>query len=76
MPSFLVIDRFDNDCSDEDLVKWSKILRGIQETGISTKAANRLTPIIASLIGSDIPPLSLEEVEALIHERGLESTME
>lgn len=68
-----MIDRFENECSDEDLIKWSKILRGIQENGISTRAANRLTPIIADLIGSDVPPLSLEEMEALMRERGLES---
>ena len=69
-----MISRFDNEYSDEDVVKWSNVLRVMQENGISNRAANRLTQVIANFFGSDVQPLSLEEVEAIMHERGLEST--
>lgn len=68
-----MIDRFDNEYSDEDVVKWSSILRTIQENGLGVKATNRLTQVIARLFGSDVQPLPLEEVEAIMQERGLES---
>ena len=69
-----VINRFENEYSDEYMVKWLNILRVMQENGISNNAANRLTQLIANFFGSDVQPLSLEEVEAIMKERGLEST--
>ena len=69
-----MINRFENEYSDEYMVKWLNILRVMQENGISNNAANQLTPLIANFFGSDVQPLSLEEVEAIMKERGLEST--
>ena len=69
-----MINRFENEYSDEHMVKWLNILRVMQENGISNNAANRLTQLIANFFGSDVQPLSLEEVEAIMKERGLEST--
>ena len=66
--------RFENEYSDEYMVKWLNILRVMQENGISNNAANQLTQLIANFFGSDVQPLSLEEVEAIMKERGLEST--
>ena len=63
-----MINRFENEYSDEYMVKWLNILRVMQENGISNNAANR------NFFGSDVQPLSLEEVEAIMKERGLEST--
>ena len=63
-----------NEYSDEYMVKWLNILRVMQENGISNNAANQLTQLIANFFGSDVQPLSLEEVEAIMKERGLEST--
>ena len=69
-----MINRFENEYSDEYMVKWLNILRVMQENGISNNATNRLTQLIANFFGSDVQPLSLEEVEAIMKERGLEST--
>ena len=69
-----MINRFENEYSDEYMVKWLNILRVMQENGISNNAANRLMQLIANFFGSDVQPLSLEEVEAIMKERGLEST--
>jgi hypothetical protein len=69
-----MINRFENEYSDEYMVKWLNILRVMQENGISNNAANQLTQLIANFFGSDVQPLSLEEVEAIMKERGLEST--
>ena len=69
-----MINRFENEYGDEYMVKWLNILRVMQENGISNNAANQLTQLIANFFGSDVQPLSLEEVEAIMKERGLEST--
>ena len=69
-----MINRFENEYSDKYMVKWLNILRVMQENGISNNAANQLTQLIANFFGSDVQPLSLEEVEAIMKERGLEST--
>lgn len=69
-----MINRFENEYSNEYMVKWLNILRVMQENGISNNAANQLTQLIANFFGSDVQPLSLEEVEAIMKERGLEST--
>ena len=69
-----MINRFENEYSDEYMVKWLNILRVMQENGISNNAANRLTQLIANFFDSDVQPLSWEEVEAIMKERGLEST--
>ena len=69
-----MINRFENEYSDEYMVKWLNILRVMQENGISNNAANQLTQLIANFFGSDVQPLSLEEVAAIMKERGLEST--
>ena len=43
-----MINRFENEYSDEYMVKWLNILRVMQENGISNNAANQLTQLIAN----------------------------